>query len=358
VRPKVVARTRNPRAGRRTAGALLALALSAAAVTMMPVGARAAPEGGTPPAQPEQRNITVGLLPTTGAAGYYLAKRDGYFQRQGFENVDQKLAVTGVTEALIGGEYDFVYSAYVVPFQARDQGLPVKLAAVADEVPPLTNVSPDERRPGVIVLPKSDIRRPKDLEGKSIGVPTASIGKLLLFPAMERKGIDTDKVRLVEVFIPNALQALEQGQVDAVFAPEPYFTEAEKTLDVRMVFDAFAGSKQTFPIAGYFTTDDFAKENPQTVRAFRAAIEEASTTLNNDENAFPSIAPTYLGISEQEARELVPATYGTRIVVADLQREANTMKKLDLLEKKLNVSRMVVREKGSGTQNGGRDGRS
>jgi NitT/TauT family transport system substrate-binding protein len=295
------------------------------------------------PATPEQTNLRVGLLPTTGAAGFYLADQDGYFTEAGFQTVEQTLAVTGVTEALLGGEYDFVYAAYVVPFQARDQGLPVEIVAAADEVPPIGDPEPGERRPGVIVMPDSDIQKPKDLEGKTIGVPTVSIGELLLFPAMKERGIDTDRVQLVEVFIPNELQALEQGQVDAVFAPEPYFTEAEKTLDVRMVFDAFAGSEVTFPIAGYFTTESFAAENPGTVAAFRSAIERAARTLNEDRQAFTQILSTYLGITADEAAELVPTTYATSVNVEDLQRVADTMRELGLLEKKLAVADMVAR---------------
>jgi len=294
------------------------------------------------PATPEQTSLRVGLLPTTGAGGFYLANQDGYFQEAGFTSVEQTLAVTGVTEALLGGEYDMVYASYVVPFQARDQGLPVEIVAAADEVPPIGDPEPGERRPGVVVMPDSDIEKPKDLEGKTIGVPTVSIGELLLYPAMEERGIDTDAVELVEVFIPNELQALEQGQVDAVFAPEPYFTEAEKTLDVRMVFDAFAGSEVTFPIAGYFTTTSFADQNPGTVAAFRSAIERASATLNEDRDAFAQILSTYLGITEDEARELVPTTYATSVDVGDLQLVADTMRDLGLLDKKLKVSQMVA----------------
>jgi NitT/TauT family transport system substrate-binding protein len=297
--------------------------------------------GTTEAGPPEQTKIRVGLLPAIGVAPFYVAEQRGLFKAEGLEDVSPTVAVTGVTEALIGGEYDIVYAAYVVPFQALGQDLPVMIVAEGDRVPP-GGSGGDPEAPGVVVLPDSTIRGPRDLEGKAIGVPTVAIGQVFLFPALERRGVDTDKVKLVELFFPAMVQSLAQGDVDAIFAPEPLNTQARRELDVRKVFDAFEDTTEHFPIAGYFTTESFVEKNPNTVRAFRRAIEKASGLINEDWRVAATVLPSYMGLSAEVANELSPATFGTQIDPDGLQRIADTMRRLGLLPKQLDVAEAIA----------------
>src|SRR5580704_8028394 len=69
---------------------------------------------------------------------------------------------------------------------------------------------------GVMVLSDSDIKTPKDLEGKSIGI-TAGSAQFQQWPAFcKGAGLDASKIRVINVDGAGAAPALINGQVPAI----------------------------------------------------------------------------------------------------------------------------------------------
>src|SRR3978361_1281402 len=67
-----------------------------------------------------------------------------------------------------------------------------------------------------MVLEESDIKTPKDLEGKTVGIATGS-AQFQQFPAfLKGAGLDSGKVRVVNVDGAGAGPALITGQVSAI----------------------------------------------------------------------------------------------------------------------------------------------
>src|SRR5699024_6993677 len=77
----------------------------------------------------------------------------------------------------------------------------------------------------VWALADSGIEEPRDLEGKSVAVNTLrTMGEVSINDLVESDGGDPSKINYVELGFPDMPAALEQGNIDAAWVPEPFQT--------------------------------------------------------------------------------------------------------------------------------------
>ena len=101
--------------------AVAALAVIALAAALAACGSRAAGASSTPVEKPD---LTVAVVPATGAAGAYIAARDGYFTAAGLHV--KIVAVTSSADALAGlanGSIDVDEGQWTSAFDAEVAGL-------------------------------------------------------------------------------------------------------------------------------------------------------------------------------------------------------------------------------------------
>lgn len=141
---------------------------------------------------------------------FFLAQDNGYFAEAGLEvEIDQGSGSGAAVTQVAGGAYDVGFG---------DVNALIQLAAQQRDDLPLSVYMMYNRPPFTIaVLASSDIRTPKDLEGKVLG-GAPNDGALKLFPAFAATtGIDTSTIEITN-FQPNLReQMLRSGQVDGVF---------------------------------------------------------------------------------------------------------------------------------------------
>ena len=89
----------------------------------------------------------------------------------------------------------------------QNPGTPALLGIAATQ--PLNPVA-------LVFLDKSGIKKPADLAGKKIGVPTGSLSEQYLNVFLQKPGIDKSKVNILNVGFAALHPALLQGQVDVV----------------------------------------------------------------------------------------------------------------------------------------------
>ncbi len=89
----------------------------------------------------------------------------------------------------------------------QNPGTPALLGVAATQ--PLNPVA-------LVFLEKSGIKKPADLVGKKIGVPTGSLSEQYLNVFLQKQGIDKSKVTITNVGFAALHPALLQGQVDVV----------------------------------------------------------------------------------------------------------------------------------------------
>jgi NitT/TauT family transport system substrate-binding protein len=194
-----------------------------------------------------------------------------------------------------------------------------------------------------MTLPDSGIESPADLEGKSVAVNALSnVAEITTRAQIADAGGDPDAVEYVEIAFPDMIAALEQGDVDAIFAVEPFKTLAAQQLDAVEVVNPYGGRLDGFPVAGFQTTAEFAETNPNTVAAFQRAMVKASQLATDEPEQVVEILPTYTELTPELAADLTLPEFVSEIDVSRLAVVADLMVEFGLLQEPPDVNTLVI----------------
>ena len=166
--------------------------------------------------------VKVGVLPISNVAPLYLGMKKGFFKEEGLE-VEPSIGQSGneLVTGMVSGSTEFAFLGYVPLMSARGQGLPVKVVANAD------NGAETAKDEWTLLLSKkgSPIKEPADLAGKTIAVNALKgVGEVEIKAALDKRGVDPDSIKLLEIPFPEMPAALDKGRVDVIWAPEPFLT--------------------------------------------------------------------------------------------------------------------------------------
>jgi NitT/TauT family transport system substrate-binding protein len=122
-------------------------------------------------------------------------------------------------------------------------------------------------------------------------------------------GGDATTLRFVELPFSEMPAALATGRIDAAYVAEPFLTQAKKTAHtVSVEFDAIANS---FLVAGWFTTNDWAKSHARAVQLFAQSMRDASDWALKNPAKCPDILAKYLKVDVAQVAS-TPRTYFAR----------------------------------------------
>jgi len=164
----------------------------------------------------------------------------------------------------------------------------------------------------VIAGPEANIKSPKDLEGKTIGIPAGADVQIAINKMAEEYDIDLDKVKVANLAPSDALTALQSGDIDAMAAWEPFITKGIAA-GGKFLFSGTSneleGEAQEVDWMSVHSTlqitDKFLEENPNTVKAIIRALEKATTYINeNREESIEILAPE-LHLTEEELTDIM-----------------------------------------------------
>ncbi len=195
------------------------LALAAVAATVVISGATGAPS------QRPLQKVThmLDFFANATDAGYYVAVDKGYYAAEGLDvDIVEGAGSARTAQAIASGQVEFGTVAAPAHTQAAALGAPIKMVGMIF----------GEDGSGVIT--KTEIRTPKDLEGKTV---VASLGLLIpMFQGYLRNaGVDPGKVRVVTVAPAAVTATFLAGQSDG------FLGFALSTIPVRL-----AGHKVNF----------------------------------------------------------------------------------------------------------------
>jgi aliphatic sulfonates family ABC transporter substrate-binding protein len=130
-----------------------------------------------------------------------------------------------------------------------------------------------EGRHRIVVRPGSNLRRPADLKGKTVGVKkgTSTYGGLLEF--LKANDLSGEAVRTVDMRPADMPEALAAGSVDAICASEPTPSLAESRGN--RPFADLAGLGNHYPIL-LMANERFVKAHPHQVVMFLRAMAQAT----------------------------------------------------------------------------------
>ncbi|MEX0973237.1 MAG: ABC transporter substrate-binding protein [Solirubrobacterales bacterium] len=185
----------------RRAAALLAAVLLLA-------GAAGCGGDGAEPGAPKGVTLVLDFVPNAAHSGIYAAQRQGFYREAGIElEIRQPGDSTDAPKLLAAGRTDFAVLDIHDLGIARERGLDV------------VGAMPIVQRPLAAIISRRDgpVRRPRDLEGGTVGVTGLPSDEALVDSEVSADGGEPAKVGRVTIGF-NAVATLAAGKVDAVTA--------------------------------------------------------------------------------------------------------------------------------------------
>jgi sulfonate transport system substrate-binding protein len=178
----------------------------------------------------EPTPLTVAASKYIGSAPVFVAHKLGFFQEQGLdvELIINNAGVEDFQDLLRGdaqiamvAELPLVYSAFDKRKYTDEER--EDFVIIADMVL-ANNISQ------VLVRTDRGIESPDDIRGKTVAVPMGTSIDFLLDLFLTTHGIDRSEITLKDMDVLSQVEAIVQGDVDAVFAWQPHVGEADLRL--------------------------------------------------------------------------------------------------------------------------------
>ena len=246
-----------------------------------------------------QTKMTVGYAPIAETEAVFAASDAGYFAANGLDVNAIRMGIDAVS-ALFGGSVDISSVPTTSFLQAADSGLDLLLVSTCGVTAPRTAKSVALiARTGVI------IDKPEDVVGKKLGVP--GVGGLLdvLFQRwLEQKGVDPAKATTIEVQIPNTVDVLRTGSVDAIVAGEPFVSRAVDAGVGHVAFNFMADLPAGIPYSVMVTTRRWAAAHGTEMAAFRRAVAQGAELSRTDPARMQEINAKFTGLPIEVVRKV------------------------------------------------------
>jgi NitT/TauT family transport system substrate-binding protein len=322
-------RIRRRRAGHyglaAVAGALVALALF----------------GGTAASAPAQATTEIKLmtLPIANTFPLDLGVKKGFFADQGIEI--KKTVVASGNDVILGlgnNNAEIGFGGFVPFMIGSTGGIPLQVLTASE----VEGTSQGDNWQNILVKGSSSIRTPGDLAGKTIAVNALKgVGEVMIRAALQKIGVSPTSIRLTALPFPQMRNALNNGQVDAIWTPEPFLSQALNIDNARIVMAPGPVLGKFFPIGGYAA-------KPSWISGHRALATRFRIAMNRSLN--------YAQTHPQEIRDMLPAgTQNVRLPIwttiinrTQVQQLAGYARRFDVITKAPNLKELIPNSIASG----------
>lgn len=257
---------------------LAALALSACAPAETPEPA--APQATEAPAEPV--TIKLALLRILDTLPIYVAQQEGLFAKHGVNIEIIPIGSAAERDQVISaGQADGMINETVSTiFYNKDQ-VQVQIVRFA------RTASADSPMFHIIASAQSQITDPQALKGVEIGISQGTVIEYLTDRLLQAEGLTQEDIKIIAVpKLDVRMNLLASGELKAAMLPDPFSFLAEQQGGVIVLDDTkhpeFAYSTISF-------RKPFLDENGAAVKAFLAAVEEATAKVNANPDAYQNL---------------------------------------------------------------------
>jgi ABC-type nitrate/sulfonate/bicarbonate transport system substrate-binding protein len=254
---------------------------------------------------PELKDFTiVGIRDAQLGAQQILADKMGYYKEEGL-NVTNQLIESGpdIIPMVAGGSAPISIGTNFFDIIMASNNVSVKVVA------PLAEIAGTQ---AVVGSKNLVLKSAKDLEGKTIGMPSGAETKYAIDQMGKELGVDVSKIKFINLAPSDALTALQKGDIDAMASHEPFVTKAINSGGKLL----FSGTKSFLPEktgdvnwmqlhTTLQVTDDFLKKNPNTIKAVLRALKKANDYLNSNRDAAIKILAPEFHLDEAELKQIM-----------------------------------------------------
>jgi NitT/TauT family transport system substrate-binding protein len=295
--------------------------------------------GGTassaPRATTELRLLT---LPIANALPLDLGVQKGFFSQQGITFKKTTLqSGNDVVLAMGNNNGDIAYAGFVPMMIGSTSGIPLQLLASSE----VEGTSVSDNWQNILVKGSSSIHTPQDLRGKTVAVNALKgVGEIMIRAAFEKLGMSSSAARLTAIPFPQMRAALNNGQVDAVWTPEPFLSQILSD-GGRSVMAPGPVLGRYFPIGGYAAKPSWISANKGLAQRFRTAMNRSLVYAQSHPDEIRAL--------------LAPAIRNIRLPIwsplidrRKLQQLATYSRKYDVISKLPNMKELVPTSIASG----------
>jgi NitT/TauT family transport system substrate-binding protein len=285
----------------------------------------------------EMRAVSIGMLPITPTGAMQVGIDQGFFKKRGIDlKIETAQGGAALIPGVMSGKPQFASSNPVSLLTARDKGLDLKVISHWSSEP-----EEGDGINGVVALKDSGITSAKDLAGKSVAVNTLkSMGEVTIREAVRKDGGDADKVKFVELGFPDMPAALEAGNVDAVWVPEPFMSGLVKKGE-HLVGYTSKDSVPGLPTQFIFTSAQMMKSDPKLVADMTAALEETLTYADENPDQVRDAAAKLTKMDRGLLDTIKIDSFGTDLRLAQVNKLGELMQQDGLIEKPADVKGLM-----------------
>ena len=193
-------------------------------------------------------------------AGFIIAQEKGFYDQAGLNVEIGPGKGSGSTAQLVASKAtQFGFADGFVVGNSASKGMSIRMVAAIYRRNPTA----------VVVLDESDIKTPKDFEGKTVAIPTGAT-QFQQWPAFVKGcGLDGSKIRVTNIDPAGSAPALITGQVPAIAGyAQGYVPSVEIRGNKKARIFWYADCGVTAVSNGIIVHADLIKEDPELIRSF------------------------------------------------------------------------------------------
>ena len=226
--------------------------------------------------------VRVAVLPLIDTLPMYVADQQGFFSKHGVKVELIPVASAPERDQLLqAGQADATVNELLSDMFFNKDGVKMEVVRFAHKA------SATSAHFFVLASKTSGITDIQGLKGVEIGISQGTIIEYVLDKLLQANEFAASDIKTVSVpKMPDRMALLASGELKAAVLPDPL-----AGLSVQQGAVIILDDKQ-FPAYGASVisfTKTFIDQNPQTVKGFLAAIEEATTLLNSNPSQFASL---------------------------------------------------------------------
>jgi NitT/TauT family transport system substrate-binding protein len=289
--------------------------------------------------QAEQTTLRVGVIPIADVAPLYLGIKQGFFEDQNLK-IEPQLAEGGaaIAPAVLSGDFQIGFSNTVSLLIAASKDLPVTI--ISQGV--LGGKTKDEAWADLLVRKDGPIKQPKDLEGKTIAVNTLkNICEVTIRASLADMGVDDSTLKWTEVPFPDMNAALDAGRVDGACVVEPFVSQG-KAGKAKGIDPFYVNTAPDLTVATYFTSKQYAQENPDVVKRFVTAMEQSLDYAQNNPDAVREILGEYTEIPPEVAQNIKLPQWRKDLTLPTIERLSQLSLEYGLIEEEPNLDELIA----------------
>ena len=314
---------------------------------------------------PEVSSITLDVVPTSDAAGIYIAQDEGYFAQQGLKvnivpinggEYGMGDLQTGKAQLVEGNYVSFILAQIAGQFAApnptnpaeTEPSKPINMRIIADT----SHMQAGNQ--ALYVLPNSPYKTVQDLVRAHADVAVNSLhnfGTVLIGSLLASDGYGVNALPEKPEILPEMPSELADGQIPAAWLPEPLGTEAEQDYGAVQLADFDQGSVQDWPVGTVVGSTPWIQSHPKTVAAFLRALDEGQELADTDRAAVEqALVTNKVAPSAEIAATMTINSYPLAMDVPEMQRVTDAMYEFGVITKQYDITNMIQPETGEITK--------